>query len=101
VDVLKTEGTVLDVQYGPAEDEARLQLWMERSAARAGAGLVGEAVHRARLHHARHVLMALDASLPSCGLVLDVLRGQMGGDVENLSMRRAGSSVMVDVELRP
>jgi hypothetical protein len=80
-----------------------LDLWMESGgpSAAVGAGLMCAAVTRARAHHARRVDAALDAVSPACGVVLEALRARIGTDVRGLGLRRAGSSVMVTVDLLP
>lgn len=62
---------------------------------------VSRAVHEARMCRAHHVEFALNASTPTCGLIVEALHTQCGDDVESIQMRRAGSSVMVSLELRP
>ena len=95
-------GAVLEVQQDGA-GQVWLELWTERGgdAGRAGARLVDEAVAEARSRRARRVSTALDAAKPSCGIVLDALRRHIGADVEGMATRRAGASVMVDLQLRP
>jgi hypothetical protein len=63
--------------------------------------LVREAVHQARLRHASHIEGGLDASGPTCGAVLEALHRSIGDDLESIAMRRAGSSVLVELDLRP
>lgn len=69
--------------------------------ARRGAGLVCQAVARARAGHAQRIRTALTASQPSCGIVLDALRARVGGDVDTMTLRRAGSTVLVTLDLAP
>jgi hypothetical protein len=81
----------------------RLQLWTdhEPGAPRAGAALVCEGLTRAGRHRARHARTALEIATPACGAVLDALRERVGEDVDRIGLRRAGPTVLVDVELRP
>lgn len=67
----------------------------------AGAALVCEAVSQAREHHARHLDATLDGSSPACGIVLDALHARIGYEVGGIAMHRAGSSVLVGVDLLP
>jgi hypothetical protein len=66
-----------------------------------GGRLVCQAVHEARLRNEYHVEFALNASAPACGAILEALHAETGNDVESIEMRRAGSSVMVSLELTP
>ena len=101
-DVLRSDGARALVRYGD-DDAALVDLSLERPDARPGAvaDLLCEAVRRARVRRTRHLRTALDAGAPSCGVVLDALHGRVGRDVGSVSLRRAGSSVMVTVDLLP
>lgn len=66
-----------------------------------GARLACEAVHQARLREAGRVETALDVSSRATGVVLEALRARRGNDLDGIAMRRAGSSVMVTLDLRP
>ena len=67
----------------------------------AGSRLLCHAVTDQRTRSARHVQTAVDAAAPSCGVHLEALRARVGIDVQSITMRRAGSSVMVDLRLIP
>lgn len=101
VGVLTAPGAVVEVEREPGAGDVRLRLWTERDAAsaRAAAGLVREAVRSARTCSAPRVLLVLEAASPVTAVVLDVLRSETVADPERLLMRRAGSSVVVDVVL--
>lgn len=64
-----------------------------------GSRLLCEAVTDQRARHARHVQTAVDGTGPSGGLHLEALRARIGTDVQAITLRRAGSSVMVDLHL--
>lgn len=78
-----------------------MELWTRRDveAGRAGARLLRDALGRARARRVRHVYTALDPSVPASGVVLDALRADVGTAVEDIAMRRAGSTVLLDVVL--
>jgi hypothetical protein len=67
----------------------------------AGSRLLCHAVADQRAGHARHVQTAVDAAGPSGGIYLEALRARIGSDVRAITLRRAGSSVMVDLHLIP
>lgn len=69
--------------------------------AREAARLVCGAVHEARLRDARRIHTVLDASGPTCGVVLEALHEQLGRELERIDLRRAGSSVLAVLEVRP
>jgi hypothetical protein len=100
--VLESGETTVVVEYG-ADGHARLAVTSvsyRRGSAEAGR-LACEAVHQARLRHAEHVEGALDASSPACGAILEALHRRIGSDVQSIAMRRAGSSVLVTLEMQP
>ena len=65
------------------------------------ARLACEAVHQARVRHAHRVVVALEVATPACTVILEALRRREGNDVARIAMRRAGSTVMVTLDLRP
>lgn len=72
-----------------------------RGGAHAAASLACRALSTLRHLSRRHVVTALDASTPAAGVVLSALHARVGADVENLETHRAGSSVIVTIDLRP
>lgn len=109
VQALQTERTVLRshdatvvVQYVDP-DHARLTVDTQRYGigAREAARLVCEAVYQARARHVHHVETALDASAPSCCIILEALRNRSANDLDGMELRRAGASVMVSLDVRP
>ncbi|WNB87667.1 hypothetical protein [Cellulomonas sp. ATA003] len=68
-------------------------------AARVGARLARDAVVAAATWGAREVDTVLDGTSPTCGIVLESLRDLIGGEVDAVIMRRAGSSVFVTLRL--
>lgn len=66
-------------------------------AARAGASLVREAVVTATAQGLRTAELTLDVAAPVTGAVLEQLRGLV--DVGGVQVRRAGGTVLVEVEL--
>ncbi|KQR16248.1 hypothetical protein ASF78_02215 [Cellulomonas sp. Leaf334] len=68
-------------------------------AARAGAGLVREAIVAARAQGLRTAELTLDVASPVTGAVLELLRDLVHDDVADLRVRRAGGTVLVEVEL--
>lgn len=82
-------------------DEVDLGLrtgWRPQDVAR-GVLLVERAIAHARAAHARTVVTSLGASSPASGAVLAALRRQVGGDLEGVTTRRAGASVLVELRL--
>ena len=67
----------------------------------AASRLLCGAVADQRAHYARHVQTSVDGGAPSGGIYLQALRARIGTDVRSITMRRAGSSVMVDLHLMP
>lgn len=65
----------------------------------AGSRLLCGAVTDQRGRRARHVQIAVDGAGPAGGIHLQALRARVGTDVRSITMRRAGSSVMVDLHL--
>jgi hypothetical protein len=94
--------TTVEVEYGDPDD-VLLQVTSEGSDtdAHAGAGLLGTAVAQARSRHTRRVRTVLDASSPACWTYLEALRARVGDDVATIALRRAGSSVLVTLDLMP
>ena len=84
-------------------DHADIRVWTdgEPGAAPEAARLACEAIHQARVRDALRVETALDASTEICGVVLEALRRRRGNDLDGFTMRRAGTSVMVTLVLRP
>ena len=70
------------------------------AAALAAAHLVRRAVLDAVGRGRRTVTMTLDVSSPACGTVLAELRSLADDGVGTLHVRRAGETVLVDVDLR-
>ncbi|MDQ0374599.1 hypothetical protein [Cellulomonas humilata] len=69
-------------------------------AALSAAHLVRQAVLHAVRRGRRAVAMTLDVSSPACGAVLAELRDLAGHGIGTLQVRRAGETVLVDVDLR-
>ncbi|NMR19461.1 hypothetical protein [Cellulomonas fimi] len=65
-----------------------------------GTRAVCRAVQRARTQRVTRVVIAVDDADPSSGVVLEALRATVGHDADAIAMRRAGSSVMVTVDVR-
>jgi hypothetical protein len=106
----RTVRSVLTSQEGAVEilrsdlDHVNVRLLVSESAVRdvhAGSRLLCGAVTHERARHARHVQTAVDGTEPSGGIHLEALRARIGTDVRSITMRRAGSSVMVDLHLMP
>ena len=70
------------------------------AAALSAAHLVRQAVLHAVRRGRRTVAMTLDVSSPACGAVLAELRSLADDGVGTLQVRRAGETVLVDVDLR-
>lgn len=68
-------------------------------AVQTGAGLVRQAVVDASAQGLRTAELTLDVASPATGAVLEQLRGLVDGDVAVLEVRRAGGTVLVEVEL--
>lgn len=100
--VLRSREATVEVQYVDP-DHARLMVDTQRygPGAREAARLVCEAVYQARARHVHHLETALDAAAPACCLILEALRTRAGNDLEGMELRRAGSSVMVSLDVRP
>ena len=100
--VLESGETKVVVEYG-GDGHARLDVTASgyrRGSAEAGR-IACEAVHEARLRNADRIDGALDASSPTCGAILEALHRQIGTDLASIATRRAGSSVMVTLEVQP
>jgi len=69
-------------------------------AALSAAHLVRQAVLHAVRRGRQAVAMTLDVSSPACGAVLSELRSLARDGVGTLQIRRAGETVLVDVDLR-
>ncbi|GEL97101.1 hypothetical protein [Cellulomonas terrae] len=69
-------------------------------AAQAGARLVRQAVVAARAQGLRTAELTLDVGAPVTGAVLEQLRNLVD-DVADVHVRRAGGTVLVEVELTP
>jgi hypothetical protein len=100
--VLHSRGATVDVQYVDL-DHARLTVDTARYGpdAREAARLVCEAVCQVRARHVHHLETALEAAAPACCIILEALRDREGNDIEGMELRRAGSSVMVSLDVRP
>jgi len=98
--MLESEEARILIEYDD-HGHARLDVLAKRyGRGSADAGrLACEAVHQARLRHAASIEGALDASSPLCGAILEALHREIGHDLESIAMRRAGSSVMVTLEM--
>ncbi|GEK20930.1 hypothetical protein [Cellulomonas xylanilytica] len=70
------------------------------AAARSAAHLVQQAVLAGAGTGVRSVVMTLDVSSPACGAVLAQLHTLAGEGVCTLRLRRAGQTMLVDVDLR-
>ena len=70
------------------------------AAALCAAHLVRQAVVRAVRGGLQTVRMTLDVASPACGTVLTELRNLAGDGIGRLQVRRAGETVLVDVDLR-
>lgn len=101
--VMRSAGAVLHMAYDEHIGEAELQLQIERGAgpAHAGAALMCRGLARARARGARRAVAALEAATPACGIVLDALHTRVDRDVQRMHLHRAGSTVMVAVDLWP
>lgn len=55
----------------------------------------------ARSRHATRLTTALSVTAPSCADMLVALRARVGTEVGRIELRRAGASVMVEVDLLP
>ena len=100
--VLRSREAHVVVEYDDSEN-VRLSLVADGydSGAADLAQLVCEAVYQARMRHTPRVGVALHIASPACSVVIEALRRRTGNDIERLVMRRAGSSVMVTLVLRP
>ncbi len=100
--VIESRATRIVVEYDVA-GHARLEVTAhDHHGGSAEAGrLACEAIHQARLHHTDRVDGALDASTPACGAILEALHRQIGTDLDSIVTRRAGSSVMVTLQVHP
>lgn len=97
---LATEGAAVDIRYvEPREAVLELHADPSGSGARAGGRLMAAALAEARAHGVDHVRTALDAARPSSGFVLDAFRATTV--VQDVSLRRAGATVLVEVRLLP
>jgi hypothetical protein len=95
-----TPGASLEVEY--RDDAATLRLMPDPDDVDASARLLCAAVqHVRRRRHARRVHTAVDTAGPAGGLLLAALRSRVGIDVDEIVLRRAGSTVMVTAELLP
>lgn len=70
------------------------------AAALCAAHLVRQAVVHAVRRGLQTVRMTLDVASPACGAVLAELRNLAGDGIGTLQVRRAGETVLVDVDLR-
>jgi hypothetical protein len=93
------DGATLEVEY--TRDGAVLRVTSGPDDTDAGARLLCAAVAHVRRRHARRAHTALDLSTPAGGAYLAALRSRVGTDVNAIAMRRAGSSVMVTLDLLP
>jgi len=102
---LRGRDAAVDISYGhpdhPDHADVRIRMDGEPGAAPEAARLACEAVHQARLRDVGRVVTALDVASPACGVILDALRRRRGNDLDAIRMRRAGSSVIVTLDLRP
>ncbi len=55
----------------------------------------------ARTRHTTHTSTALTVATSASADVIEALRSKIGTEVSTMHLRRAGSSVMVDVDLLP
>ncbi len=98
--VLHGPGAAVEVRYDGTE-HADVRVTTRDDAGRSAGRLLCRAVRQARGRRTRTVSTVVDASAPSGGALLEVLRGRVGDDVAGIAMRRAGSSVLVTLELLP
>jgi hypothetical protein len=91
----------LEVTHDGDADVLVLSTGPEAASVHAGAQLVRQAVAQARASHTRHVITRLEASTPGTGVLLAEVRAAVSPDVERVVLRRAGSTVVVDLELLP
>jgi hypothetical protein len=101
VDVLTDRGSAVEVRYLDGDEVALRILTQGDVHPDAGADLLVRAVSHVRRGRTRVVRTAVDASGPSAGAMLDALRDRVGADVGEITLRRAGSSVMVTLHLLP
>ena len=100
--MLRTGSASVELDYGDLDHvHMRVLTAPLGPDAYAGAALVCEAITEARARRARHLHTTLDASAPACGIVLDALHARIGTEVRRLDLHRAGSSVLVEVDLLP
>ncbi len=92
-------GASLEVEY--VADDVTLRLTPDPDDVHAAARLLCAAVQHVRRRQARRVHTAFDLTGPSGGALVAALQDRVGIDVEQIVMRRAGSSVMVTADLLP
>jgi hypothetical protein len=106
----RTVRSILTSQDGAVEilrsdrDHVSVHLVVSDQAVRdahADSRLLCGAIAHQRARHARHVQTAVHTAEPSGGIHLQALRARIGTDVRSITLRRAGSSVMVDLQLMP
>jgi hypothetical protein len=101
-DVLTEHGSAVEVRYlDDGEVTLRILTPQEDLDTGDGAVLLARAVSQARHQRMRVVRTALDVSTPTAVEVLDALRSRVGDDIDEIALRRAGSSVMVTLRLLP
>ena len=95
------DGAALELEVADGEATLRLATGPADVDVLAGAALLREAVGDARRRHAGRVHTVLDCSTATGGVLLEALHARLGSDVERIALRRAGSSVLVTLTLRP
>jgi hypothetical protein len=101
-DVLTGHGSAVEVRYLEG-DEVTLRMLTPTDEVDTDteADLLAQAVSHVRSRRTRVVRTALDTSTPTAVAVLDALRSRVGADIDEIALRRAGSSVMVTLRLLP
>lgn len=97
---LPTGRSTLAVEYTD-HGGARLHLTTDPDDVESSARLLCAAVSHVRRRHTRRVHTALELNAPSSATLLAALQAQVGVDIEDIAMRRAGSTAMVTLELPP
>lgn len=100
--VMTDSGAEIEMTF-PDRDTAvvRLDADPAGTGARAAGLLMCEAITEARRRRARYLRTVLELARPLSGIVLDAVRNRIGHDAQAIDLRRAGSSVIVTVDLGP
>lgn len=96
--LVHADGVTIDVGAAAAQDVAAA---LADGGAATGTQLLDAAVRQARARGTHRLRAVVEAADPGTSRVVEALHARVGDSVESIALRRAGSSVVVTLELLP